>query len=114
VARQNDRKLLKFLNKGNFGYNSTEASNIFHSIMKASVKPSIQVILLDIKDEIKILEQLKNYNDNYFKTIHIDGIDYYAIVAKIRDYEKSGFATNINGKYDITEKGVEYLNELLK
>jgi hypothetical protein len=70
-------------------------------------------LTITINDEIKILELLKNSNGIYFKNIYIDSIPYYAILAKVRDFEKNGVTTNIDGTLDITEQGIEYLNQLL-
>jgi hypothetical protein len=71
-------------------------------------------LTITINEEIKILALLKNSNGIHFKTIHIDNIPYYAILAKVRDFQKRVFTTNIDGTLDITEQGMEYLNQLLK
>jgi len=65
-----------------------------------------------VDDEIKILELLKNSNGIDSKTIQIDDIPYYAILAIVRDLEKRGFTTNVERTFDITEQGIEYLNKL--
>ena len=64
-------------------------------------------------DEIKILDLLKSSGGISFKLIHIEGLPYYFVLTKIRDYQKQGFTTNIHGMLGITEQGVEYLNQLL-
>jgi len=72
-----------------------------------------QGFIYTIHDEIKILNLLKSSNGISFKVMHIDDLPHYAILAKVRDYQKEGFTTNIEGIFNITEQGIEYLNQLL-
>jgi hypothetical protein len=73
----------------------------------------ISVFLLDINEEIKVLELLRNSDGIDLKEIHIDDIPYYALIAEIRDFQKRGLTKNIDGILGITEHGIEYLNQLL-
>ena len=72
-----------------------------------------QGLIFTIHDEIKILELLKSSNGISFRIIHIDDLPHYALIAKIRDFQKRGLTTNADGILDITEQGTEYLNQLL-
>jgi len=73
----------------------------------------IKVFRLDINDEIKVLELLKNSDGIDFKEINIEGIPYYAVIAEIGNFRKRGLTKNIDGILGITEQGIEYLNQLL-
>jgi|GEM_PF-5449261 len=64
-------------------------------------------------NEIKILDLLKNSDGISFRAIHIEDIPYYGIVAKVRDWQKQGLTSNIDGILGVTEQGIEYLNQLL-
>jgi hypothetical protein len=66
-----------------------------------------------IDDEIKILNSIQNAGGVSFTEIHIEGVPYYGVLTQVRDYEKQGLTTNIGGSIDITQKGIEYLNQLL-
>lgn len=64
-------------------------------------------------DEVKILQLLKNSRSIHLKKIHLDDYPYYAIIAIARDLQKRGLVTNIDGMLDITNEGIEYLNNIL-
>ena len=72
-----------------------------------------EVFIFTTEDEIKILTSLKSSGGISWKVIHIEGLPYYGVVAKVRDYQKQGFTTNTDGILGITEQGKEYLNQLL-
>jgi len=65
-----------------------------------------------IDDERKILALLKSSGGISWGAINVEGLPYYGAIAKVRDYQKQGFTTNINEILGITERGNEYLNQL--
>ncbi len=72
-----------------------------------------KVFIFTTDGEIKILDFLKSSGGISWKVINIEGLPYYGVVAKVRDYQKQGFTANIDGVLSITEHGEEYLNQLL-
>ncbi len=106
--------------------NPKEASNIFHSIMKARVSKTatekkriksrpknITILGIDAEIEIKVLELLKKSNGIHFTEANLQDLPYFAIAAIARDLEKKGLTSNTNGILDITQEGKEYLIKLL-
>lgn len=73
----------------------------------------IEIFRLDINEEIKVLELLKNSDGIDFKEINIDDLPYYGLIAEIKGFEKRGLTKNINGILCITDLGIEYLDQLL-
>jgi hypothetical protein len=72
-----------------------------------------EVFTFTTDDEIKILTLLKRSDGISWKVIDVEGLPYYGVVAKVRDFQKQGFTTNVEGILGITEKGEKHLNQLL-
>jgi predicted methyltransferase len=73
----------------------------------------VSIFVLNVNEEIKVLEILKNSGSINFRVMHIDEIPYHALLAQIKDYEKRRLIKHTNDMISITEQGIEYLNQLL-